>query len=235
LFYCYFRLFIFLCTKNRRSKIKNNAYKDEYTNNSSSTKLKTIATNADLIPKIKILSPPNGQKIPLTNNNLVIFNASSYDRSTRCEVSTLLNGVKPYQKTIATGKNGANDYSTWKYKLDPSYTTIREGSNKLTAKVSCLDNPNSFSKWTSISLIGTRDINGSTTTIGAAQPMSLQTSINVNKNPIAAGDIQSIIVKLHGPGITNTAVSGAKVSGQIIDLSSLSSSSSFLLKIWIQL
>jgi hypothetical protein len=122
--------------------------------NSSSTKLKTIATNADLIPKIKILSPPNGQKIPLTNNNLVIFNASSYDRSTRCEVSTLLNGVKPYQKTIATGKNGANDYSTWKYKLDPSYTTIREGSNKLTAKVSCLDNPNSFSKRTSISLIG---------------------------------------------------------------------------------
>jgi hypothetical protein len=34
-------------------------------------------------------------------------------------------------------------------------------------------------------------------------------------------------VKLRGPGITNTAVSGAKVSGQIIDLSSLSSSSSF--------
>jgi len=28
-----------------------------------------------------------------------------------------LNGVKPYQKTIATGNNGASDYSTWKYKL----------------------------------------------------------------------------------------------------------------------
>ena len=71
-----------------------------------------------------------------------------------------MNGVKPYQKTIATGNNGANDYSTWKYKLDPSYTTtIREGSNKLTAKITCLDNPNSFAKWTSIHLIGTRDDN----------------------------------------------------------------------------
>ena len=73
-----------------------------------------------------------------------------------------------------------------------------------------------------------------TITTGAARPMSLRISISVNKNPLSAGDIQSITVKVHSPGITNTAISGAKVSGQIIDLSPLSSpspSSCFLLKI----
>ena len=82
-----------------------------------------------------------------------------------------------------------------------------------------------MSKWTSVNLIGTREDNDHTAT-GVAQPMPLQISISVDKNPITAGDIQTIIVKVHSPGITNSAISGAKVSGQVIDLSSFSSSSS---------
>jgi hypothetical protein len=192
--------------------------------NSSSTKLKTIATNVALIPTIKILSSYTDQKVPATDN-LVVSGTSSYDRSKDCRVSVLLNGVKPYQKTIATGNNGINDYSTWKYKLDPNYTVIREGSNKLTAKITCLGNPRGLSKWTSVNLIGTREDNDPTAT-GVAQPMPLQIPISIDKNPITAGDIQTIIVKVHSPGITNSAISGAKVSGQVIDLSSFSSSSS---------
>jgi hypothetical protein len=193
--------------------------------NASSTKLKTIAAKVTLIPTIKFLSPYNGQKVPITNNNLVFLGTSSDDGSKDCKVSVLLNGIKPYQKTIATGGNGATDYSTWKYKLDPGYTAIREGPNKLTAKITCLGNPSSSTKWTNVNLIGTRDGNYSTTTAGAAQPMPLRISVSVDKNPIIAGDIQTITTKVHSPDITNSSVSGAMVRGQVIDLSSLSSSS----------
>ena len=193
--------------------------------NSSSTKLKTVATNVALIPTIKILSPHSGQEVPVTNINLIVSGTSSYDRSKDCRVSVLLNGIKPYQQTTATGNNGVSDYSTWRYKLDPIYTTIREGSNKLTAKITCLGNPYSLTKWTSINLIGTRDGNGSPTT-SVTQPLPLRISIGVDKNPITAGDMQTITVKVHSPGIMNSAISGAKVSGQIIDLSSFSSTSS---------
>lgn len=193
--------------------------------NSSSTKLKTVATNVALIPKIKILSPHSGQAVPVINTNLIVSGTSSYDRSKDCRVSVLLNGIKPYQQTIATGNNGVGDYSTWRYKLDPSYTVIREGSNKLTAKITCLGNPNSLTKWTSINLIGTRYGNYNTTT-RVTQPMPLRISIGVDKNPITAGDIQTITVKVHSSGIMNSTISGAKVSGQIIDLSSFSSTSS---------
>jgi hypothetical protein len=193
--------------------------------NQSSIKLKTVVTNVDLIPKIKILSPRDGQLIQTTENDpLVVAGTSSDDRSKDCSVSVLLNGVKPYQKTIATGNNGASDYSTWKYKLDPSYTVIREGSNKLTAKITCLDNPTSLSKWTSIDLIGTGDSNHNITT-SVVKPLPLQISTSVDKNPITAGDIQTITVRVHNPDILNSVSSGASVSGQVIDLSSFVSSS----------
>ncbi|MGC2599452.1 MAG: hypothetical protein WA395_15135 [Nitrososphaeraceae archaeon] len=181
-------------------------------------------TFAAIIPTIKILSPYKGQKVP-TAENLVVSGTSSYDRSKDCRVSVLLNGIRPYQNTTATGNYGVRDYSTWRYKLDPIYTAIREGSNRLTAKITCLGNPYSFTKWTSVDLIGTREDNDKTTTTGVAQPMPLQISITVDKNPITAGDIQTITVKVHSPGITYSAISGAKVSGKIIDLSSFSSSS----------
>ena len=193
--------------------------------NQSSIKLKTVVTNVDLIPKIKILSPRDGQLIQTTENDpLVVAGTSSDDRSKDCSVSVLLNGVKPYQKTIATGNNGASDYSTWKYKLDPSYTVIREGSNKLTAKITCLDNPTSLSKWTSIDLIGTGDRNHNNTT-SVVKLLPLQISTSVDKNPITAGDIQTITVRVHNPDSANSDINGAKVSGQIIDLSSFVSSS----------
>jgi hypothetical protein len=55
--------------------------------------------------------------------------------------------------------------------------------------------------------------------------MSLGISIGIDKNPITAGDTQTITVRVIDPDSKNSAVSGAKVSGQIIDLSSFPSSS----------
>ena len=54
--------------------------------------------------------------------------------------------------------------------------------------------------------------------------MPLQISITVDKNPITAGDIQTITVKVHNPGIRYSVISGLRVP-KIIDLSSFSSSS----------
>ena len=55
--------------------------------------------------------------------------------------------------------------------------------------------------------------------------MPLRITISVDKNPITTGDTQTITVKVHSPDFTNSDISGAKVSGQVIDLSSFSSSS----------
>jgi hypothetical protein len=191
---------------------------------SSSTELSTVETNAALIPKIKILSPDDGQKVPVINNNLVVSGTSSDDKSKDCKVSILLNGVKPYQKTIATGKNGANDYSTWKYKLDPIYTVLRDGSNKLTTKITCYEDPSSSSKWTSINLIGTKEGNHRDTT-GVTQAMPLGISIRIDKNPISVGDIQTITVTVFDPDSKNSDTSVTKVHGQILDLSLFPSAS----------
>ncbi|MGA7898277.1 MAG: hypothetical protein WCA39_05375, partial [Nitrososphaeraceae archaeon] len=62
-------------------------------------------TFAAIIPTIKILSPYKGQKVP-TAENLVVSGTSSYDRSKDCRVSVLLNGIRPYQNTTATGNYG---------------------------------------------------------------------------------------------------------------------------------
>lgn len=126
---------------------------------------------------------------------------------------------------IATGKYGANDYSTWKYKLEPRYIVLREGHNKLTAKATCHDIHYDVNKWTSIVLTGSKEDNHRDTT-NVTKPSPLGISIKIDKNPITAGDIQTITVKIHGPDTSNSFIRGAKVSGQIIDLSSLSSHSS---------
>ena len=84
---------------------------------SSSTKLNTVETSIGTVPKIKILSPHDGQKVTITDDNLVVSGTSSDDRLKDCKVSVLLNRIKRYQNALATGEYRANDYSSWKYKL----------------------------------------------------------------------------------------------------------------------
>ncbi len=169
----------------------------------SSTNLSAIETNFGIVPKLKILSPHDGQKVSITDDNLVVSGTSSDDKSKDCKVSILLNGVKPYQKTIATGNNGASDYSTWKYKLDPIYTVLRDGPNKLTAKVTCHNIPQDLDKWTSIIVTGSKGENQRNTT-GGTTPMPLGVSIKIDKNPISVGDVQTITVRVLDPDSKNS-------------------------------
>ncbi len=105
-------------------------------------------TSASSISKlaggIKINSPDKGDLVPLNSNkSLVIYGVSKDTASTDCDVTIIVNNVKPYQNVQPTGIQGNNDYSTWQYTLSSNYTSINEGNNKITSKIYCVaDNGN---------------------------------------------------------------------------------------------
>jgi hypothetical protein len=59
-------------------------------------------------------------------------------------VSIIVNNVRPYQKVTPTGPNGINDYSSWRFVLNPDNTSVMEGLNRITAKLSCPGNSNAI-------------------------------------------------------------------------------------------
>jgi hypothetical protein len=106
---------------------------------------------------IKIVHPDYGQ-ITNVKNKLEISGESRYNPSYTCQVSVIINDVKPYQKTTPTGDGIQNDYSTWKYTINPDYTTIRNGDNRITARLICTDDlGQDVRKWYSVNVIGQTD------------------------------------------------------------------------------
>jgi hypothetical protein len=64
---------------------------------------------------------------------------------------------------VAIGKNltlsGGNDFSKWNYTFTPAYAaTIREGINRITAKLLCQANPANLTKFYSINVTGMNGI-----------------------------------------------------------------------------
>jgi hypothetical protein len=102
---------------------------------------------------LKITSPTTGQQVPI-GNSLVASGTSSHNAVSNCQVSVIANGIKPYQPALASGPGGANDYSKWSFTLSPKYTAIKEGENKITAKLSCPTNPTNLTKWSSVNFVG---------------------------------------------------------------------------------
>jgi hypothetical protein len=89
---------------------------------------------------VKITAPANDQQVSFQNSNnrsLQLTGTSTDTINTDCQVSVIANDIKPYQNTMATGSGGKSDYSTWTYPLTPSL--IKEGSNKVTARISCVN------------------------------------------------------------------------------------------------
>ena len=92
---------------------------------------------------VKVASPINDEQVPVGNNNNLKFIGTSTDSiNSDCQVSVILNDIKPYQNVLPTGPGGKGDYSLWSFLLTPDYNaTIKEGPNKVTAKLTCV-NPN---------------------------------------------------------------------------------------------
>jgi hypothetical protein len=96
---------------------------------------------------IRITSPVNGEEVYINGTNYFDkngdnlsfkgFSVSDKNNSSSCIVSMIANSVKPYQSTNATGPAGVNDYSTWNYDFSTNYVPLKEGSNKITSKLTC--------------------------------------------------------------------------------------------------
>lgn len=97
---------------------------------------------------VKITSPTKGQQVP-TGKDLTVSGATAVaagNPTSHCQVSIIVNGIKPYQPATGAGAGGVADYSKWNYLLSSKYTTIKQGpNNKITAKYACSSNPSAVS------------------------------------------------------------------------------------------
>ena len=92
------------------------------------------------LESIKIVNLMPSQKVDL-NKELAISGESSDSAAKDCSVYIIVNGVMPYQNAAASGTGGAKDYSQWKFVLHEQYTHLKEGNNKITAKLLCASAP----------------------------------------------------------------------------------------------
>jgi hypothetical protein len=106
------------------------------------------------LPSVKITSLSKGQQVPA--GELEIFGTSSDTMTTKCDVSVILNGIKPYQHVIPNGQGDTGDFSKWSYSFTPHYSIINKGMNKITSKISCSDEfGTDLTKFNSVEVIGT--------------------------------------------------------------------------------
>jgi hypothetical protein len=112
-------------------------------NKPSPPSLRTTIPHKTSLHAIRITSPIRGQEVAV-GENLVVSGISAPGNSTAsssCHVSVIVNGIKPYQNASGIGPKGQNDYSKWTFLLIPKYTTVKQGTNKITSKFSCDNNP----------------------------------------------------------------------------------------------
>lgn len=133
----------------------------------------TFSEGQKEIPSMKITSPTDGQNVSsgtnltisgiTTGTNTSSASTGNNNSGNHCYVSVIINNIKPYHNATAGGPNGVDDYSKWYY----TFSTIKEGQNKLTGKLSCLmqgnsntnsinvsNTPNNLIKWYSVNVTG---------------------------------------------------------------------------------
>lgn len=129
-------------------------------------------------PTVKITSPKSGESVP-ASGNLTIMGTSSDTGTSSCQVSVIVNDVKPYQAAIGTGSGGANDYSQWKFAVTPNYTAVKEGQNKITSRVMCPGTGGELTKWFGINVTG---VTGAAAVVNANSSSGPQTSNASNQS-----------------------------------------------------
>ena len=157
--------------------------------------------------EVKITSPSKGQQVQ--PGGILVSGTSSANATTACTVSVVINGIRPYQRAVPTGHGGANDYSNWTFTATQKYTVIKQGQNKMTAKMSCPQNLN-FTKFYSINVTGVtgkaqQQLVNNTTTTGTGFPPSL---------PSVATPTNSTTASSSTPG--GTSSTGSSVGGTIV-------------------
>jgi hypothetical protein len=90
------------------------------------------------LPKgaVTITSPKDGQQVPI-GQDLQVTGTSNPNAASDCHTTVNLNRVKPYQQVVPNGPGGANDYSQWSFTITSNYAPIKEGQNRISARISC--------------------------------------------------------------------------------------------------
>ncbi len=108
---------------------------------------------------VKITYPNDGQEVPVGEH--IIFGTTSYDVTFGdCTVYADLNDLEPMQKVMPAGPDYTelgrtyDDYSTWIFPYTNRYYLINEGTNELTAKLSCDIGPFNLTKYDSVNVTG---------------------------------------------------------------------------------
>ncbi|MRN41131.1 MAG: hypothetical protein FIO02_08830, partial [Nitrosopumilales archaeon] len=134
---------------------------------------------------VKITSPIKGQVVPVGKH--LRISGTSLDNTTTtttsgCSVSVKVNGVNPYHNASQNG-TGVHNYSKWNFTLIPSYTVVKQGQNKITAKFSCSSNPSVISHY-SVNVTGiARTVrSNSTATNSSTSPVSSNATSPVSSN-----------------------------------------------------
>jgi len=108
---------------------------------------------------VKITSPTKHQLVPI-GKNLIIIGTTRYqgfldNAMSHCQVSIIVNGIKPYHTATATGPGGAADYSKWEFLLSSNYTTLEQGpKNRIVAKYTCSSHDHNMESFNSVNVTG---------------------------------------------------------------------------------
>ena len=146
--------------------------------------------------EVSITSPTNGQNV--STGELTISGTSSDTPDSQCLVYVDWNDRKPFQRAVAAGPGGNEDYSKWSFTYTDTYHTITNGTNDLTSKVSCIANPANLTKWSSINVTGVDGL----TTPAEGQMSSVTQVQNSSSNGTNSTMASSIVV--NSAGITSS-------------------------------
>ncbi|HYZ51166.1 MAG TPA: hypothetical protein VE593_09790, partial [Nitrososphaeraceae archaeon] len=99
---------------------------------------KATSLPAELPDAVKITAPNKGQQVPIAKD-LKVSGTSIDNATSTCSVLVNMNGVQPNQRAAAAGPSGSNDYSKWNVVLTSNYAAIKQGNNKINARINCSD------------------------------------------------------------------------------------------------
>jgi phosphatidate phosphatase PAH1 len=126
----------------------------------SSQSLSTATAGAmqagELPDAVKITAPAKRQQLPVAKD-LKVSGTSIDNATSTCSVLVNLNGVRPNQNAVAAGPNGSNDYSKWNALLTSKHSSVKEGNNRINARINCSDVKGlaaHFNVRTSVSVVG---------------------------------------------------------------------------------
>ena len=84
---------------------------------------------------VKIISPTKGQQVPVGKyfssawNKITGAAGNANGMTSHCQVSVIVNSIKPYQPATGAGPRRGADYSKWNFAMNSKYATIKPAPN----------------------------------------------------------------------------------------------------------